>query len=567
MVHAGLGYLAAADATEMAAEAQAECLRGLERADAVATAARASILAAFTAGRGYAADADYSPRAWLIHKTNITRGAAAGHTAWARRAAGHSEVVKVLAAGDISESVARTICTWTDRLPSDCRDATDAILVAAVVGGLGLRDMAALAAELLDRYQPSDPDPDRDEDFDDRAVHLETTFGGAGVLRGDLTPECAAALGAVLDALSAPKGAEDTRSRAQRYHDALQEAAQRLLAAGLLPERAGQPVKAWVHVSLADLMTLEGSSALQEEWIARVRAGWAARRAAASVGGSDGGAWLDGDAARAAACDASTAPVVWGEVNFAALDGLVRLCVELARLEQTDPVGPPPAPASSGAPAGGQAAADNATHCPAGTAGSDPASSSGGPAARASASGAGASVQDPAVPASDAAASASDSAAVSDAAAGDLRRREALQQAIIGKAVELLSGPGGLASFLRRRQLGARLGGPSLPLDVGVSRDIPAAIRAAVILRDQHCRFPGGCDQPAAACEIHHIIPQTRGGRTSVQDCGLFCFFHHHVVIHDWGWTVVLNPDGTTTAWSPDKTKILHSHGPPPKAG
>jgi hypothetical protein len=40
--------------------------------------------------------------------------------------------------------------------------------------------------------------------------------------------------------------------------------------------------------------------------------------------------------------------------------------------------------------------------------------------------------------------------------------------------------------------------------------------------------------------------------------------FHHCIVIHQWGWTVVLNPDGTTTAYSPDKTKILHSHGPPP---
>ena len=33
---------------------------------AMSTAARASILAAFTSGQGYAADADYSPRAWLI---------------------------------------------------------------------------------------------------------------------------------------------------------------------------------------------------------------------------------------------------------------------------------------------------------------------------------------------------------------------------------------------------------------------------------------------------------------------------------------------------------------------
>jgi len=55
-------------------------------------------------------------------------------------------------------------------------------------------------------------------------------------------------------------------------------------------------------MSLADLLRLEGSSALQEEWTARVRARWAARRAAASETGGDGGAWLDGDAAAAIAC-------------------------------------------------------------------------------------------------------------------------------------------------------------------------------------------------------------------------------------------------------------------------
>ena len=64
----------------------------------------------------------------------------------------------------------------------------------------------------------------------------------------------------------------------------------RLVAAGLLPERAGQPVKAWVHISLADLMMLDGSSALLEEWTSRVRAQWAGHRAEASAGGSDGGA-------------------------------------------------------------------------------------------------------------------------------------------------------------------------------------------------------------------------------------------------------------------------------------
>ena len=142
-----------------------------------------------------------------------------------------------------------------------------------------------------------------------------------------------------------------------------------------------------------------------------------------------------------------------------------------------------------------------------------------------------------------------------------------LYTAIVDKAVDLLSGPGGLASFLRRRQLGVRLGGPSLPLDIGYAETIPAGIRNAVILRDKHCRWAGGCNQPASACEVHHVRHKANGGKTSTKDCVLLCFYHHQVVIHRWGWTLVLNPDGTTTAWNKDKTKVLHSHGPPARAG
>jgi hypothetical protein len=69
---------------------------------------------------------------------------------------------------------------------------------------------------------------------------------------------------------------------------------------------------------------------------------------------------------------------------------------------------------------------------------------------------------------------------------------EAIERAIIGKAVDQLSGPGGLASFLRRRQLGVRLGGLSLPLDIGYSETIPAGIRSTVTLRDTHRRWAGG---------------------------------------------------------------------------
>jgi len=515
MVRAGLGYLAAADPTAMAAETQAQCLQMLEQAHAMGTAARTSVLAAFTAGQGYCADADYSPRAWLINRTRITKGTAVGYTAWVRRAAEHPEVAAALAAGEMSESYARTICQWTDKLPEDCRPDADEILLTAAGTGMDLPELAGLAGEIYARSLPDDPDKDQDQAFEDRSVRLETTFGGAGVLHGDLTPECASVVATVLDALSAPKGAEDTRSQAQRCHDGLAEAMRRLVAARLLPERAGQPVKAWVHISLADLMVLDGSSALLEEWTARVRAQWAGHRAAASAGGSDGGAWLGGDAATAVACDAAMAPFVTGEVNPAALEDLVRLCVELDRLRHRPRTGP----GSTGPDSTG----------PGGTDGDG-----GG----------------------------------QDASAPDTARAwEALERAIIGKAVDLLSGPGGLASFLRRRQLGARMGGPSLPLDIGYSETIPAGIRNAVTLRDKRCRWAGGCNQPASACEVHHVRHKKNGGKTSTRDCVLLCWFHHQVVIHRWGWALVLNPDGTTTAWNPDRTKILHSHSPPARPG
>ena len=110
----------------------------------------------------------------------------------------------------------------------------------------------------------------------------------------------------MLDALAVPAGAGDDRTHEQRYHDALQEAMRRLLAAGLLPERSGQPVRAWAHISLADLMLIEGSSALLAQWTASLRARWAGHRAAAAEAGGHQGLWPDGDDAEAIACDASS---------------------------------------------------------------------------------------------------------------------------------------------------------------------------------------------------------------------------------------------------------------------
>ncbi|MGD0246275.1 MAG: DUF222 domain-containing protein [Streptosporangiaceae bacterium] len=546
MVHAGLAFLAGADIAAMGSAVQAATLRGLEEANSVAVAARISALSAFAAGQGYTDDGAYSPHAWLVHQTGITGGAASRHTGWVRQGRAHPRVHAALAAKAVSEPWAKTICDWTGKLPAGSRDAADGILLAAAAAGLGLADLAGLAGEMYERsrqhaHGTGDPgpapegghDPDLDqgsgqdpargpggtpdlgadepagegEVFEDRSVRLATTFGGAGVIRGDLTPECAQVVQAVLDALSARAGAEDTRSHEQRYHDALAEAMTRLIAAGLVPERAGQPVKMWAHVTLADLMLLDGSEKLREEWTRRARVRWAGYQPSSAEARTGDGAWLDGDAAAAIGCDAMVAPVVWGQVNPAAFADLVRLSAELAKIYRhgLDAVG------HDGDTDGGDAAN--------GTAG-----------------------------------------------AGTVISREALEQAIVGQAVDLLSGPGGLASFVRQHQLGEQFAGISLPLDLGVTKTIPASIRNLVRHRDRHCRWPG-CRQPASVCEVHHVRHKANGGRTSLANCVQLCRYHHQVTIHRQGWTLVLNPDGTTTAWNKDKTKILHSHSPPARAG
>ena len=116
--------------------------------------------------------------------------------------------------------------------------------------------------------------------------------------------------------------------------------------------------------------------------------------------------------------------------------------------------------------------------------------------------------------------------------------------------------------MLRTGLLTAPFNTPSLPLDIGHSDSIPAAIRRAVTLRDKHCSFPG-CDTPAAGCDVHHLTRQQDGGPTSVANRGLYCQPHHDVFIHRRGWQVTRHPDGTTQARSPDGRVILNSHSPP----
>jgi hypothetical protein len=455
---------------------------------------------------------------WLRWQTRITRGAAAAATGWVKRLTAHPAVGQALASGSLSPSWAREICRWSDQLPAGLRADADDILLAAAAGGADLAGLAALAEEI--RRRCAGPDEDGDDGFDDRNVWLDVTFGGAGRLSGDLTPACAAALSAVLDALGKKAGPEDTRSAAQRRHDALEEACRRLAGSRCLPERAGQPTQVQLHLTLDQLRGMPGAAGAEAEWAADAAGvpraaggpgvpgtagGPGAAGAEAARGAADGQpGWLSGPAAAAYACDAAVTPIVTGHLDPAALEQLTEAFLARTGPERARPERAGDAGASTGR---------------------------GGPAA----------VLRPAM-------------------------RSRLHDTLLRYAADVLSGPAGLAAFLRTRLLGTEFPAVSLPLDAGTATDqIPAHLRRAVIARDRHCAFPG-CHQPPAACHVHHLRPRAAGGSTILANCLLLCSFHHLIAVHRWGWNLALGADGTVTATSPGGTRTLHSHSPPTAA-
>ena len=99
MAAAGLGWLASADAGSLPVPVQADALRALERLQSVHAAARARVLAGFTAQRGFEDDGAGSARTWLTWQTRVTPGAARAAVTSMRRLADHPAVAEALAAG------------------------------------------------------------------------------------------------------------------------------------------------------------------------------------------------------------------------------------------------------------------------------------------------------------------------------------------------------------------------------------------------------------------------------------------------------------------------------------
>ena len=80
------------------------------------------------------------------------------------------------------------------------------------------------------------------------------------------------------------------------------------------------------------------------------------------------------------------------------------------------------------------------------------------------------------------------------------------------------------------------------PLSVGrKTRTIPPAIKRALLLRDQTCRFPGCTDR--LFVEGHHIEHWATGGETCLDNLVTLCD-HHHTFLHEHGYRVEMHPGG-----------------------
>jgi Domain of unknown function (DUF222)/HNH endonuclease len=103
--------------------------------------------------------------------------------------------------------------------------------------------------------------------------------------------------------------------------------------------------------------------------------------------------------------------------------------------------------------------------------------------------------------------------------------------------------------------------GSGEPLRLGrTSREPTAAMMRQLRYRDRECRFPA-CGARRFT-QAHHIVWWERGGRTDIDNLVLVCTFHHKLV-HEYGWSIRRERDGTVQWFHPDGARYRAGPGPP----
>ena len=176
-----------------------------------------------------------------------------------------AQVAAAQAAGTMSPDQARVVVHAVDKLPPPIKAEHGAGVEHRLVDEATRFDpetLAKLARHIGDRLDPDGTLADDAEHQRRRTATLVANRDGSGELRAHLTPSVFAHWQAVLDPLACPRPADadgrDTRTPGERMHDALADAAHRLLAGTALPATGGTPATVLITMTLDQLETRTG---------------------------------------------------------------------------------------------------------------------------------------------------------------------------------------------------------------------------------------------------------------------------------------------------------------------
>ncbi|HEY3717723.1 MAG TPA: DUF222 domain-containing protein [Jatrophihabitantaceae bacterium] len=174
-------------------------------------------------------------------------------------------VAAAQAEGAISSEHAKVIREVIAELPAEVEAEHGAAVEARLVAEARRFDpgvLATLARRVVALLNPDGVLADDVEHGRRRHASLTGNRDGSGGLRAHLTPTALAQWQAVLDPLAAPRPSDadgpDVRSPGQRMHDALADAAHKLLASNDLPPSGGVPATVLLTLTLDQLETRTG---------------------------------------------------------------------------------------------------------------------------------------------------------------------------------------------------------------------------------------------------------------------------------------------------------------------
>jgi hypothetical protein len=233
----------------------------IERASERLKARRLALLAHIDRRRTWALDGHLSAASWIVDRFGTSWSVAAERVKMARALVNMPQTRKALDAGEISSCSLQVLASASAAHPEAFSASEELLLEAAQRHSVrDLRRAVAYWRELADADQGVDGS---ERAWNERHLHVSTTFHGMVRVDGDLDPETGeiliTALGAVMDAERRSGDGGDSRTPPQRRADAMGEICRQWLDRLDRPDVAGERPHLTVTMDLEALERRSGA--------------------------------------------------------------------------------------------------------------------------------------------------------------------------------------------------------------------------------------------------------------------------------------------------------------------